>query len=293
MELNKLNLEREFSENQMELLITELKNLFHSTARIYNQNHRKPNAGSLVSKELRNRRFEPKLKQAFDRGILSMEITADHFMGLADCLEPPTLSFAPYTCCRAVQESSSITCWLLDNEITFKERTKRVLALQYKELEEEKKFFRSIPDYPQKTDSDRRILVLEDEAKFLEFEVLYDKKKKRIGIGKKKPSVITLITDAHGSEQVALYRALSGVAHGNHEVSSQLGTRETMINTESGSERALRKHIPTKMIFTLAFYSVVCLESSLKSAFEIFGWNSVTVKKEFSETQKTLLRIFQ
>lgn len=180
-----------------------------------------PRTGSPAAQEMADAELASTLLSAYHVGNLMLEAAADHSFALTRLLVEPVPTIAPWTCARGALEASALSCWLLAEGISGRERVARGFAYRYVTLREQQKLARSTKDQPAIERIAARTDKVENKALALGFSRVLDKKDRRIGIGRAMPSTTDLIEDVFGQE--TLYRIFSAMAHSQSTAMLQLG----------------------------------------------------------------------
>ncbi|MBW2594676.1 MAG: hypothetical protein JRC93_01625 [Deltaproteobacteria bacterium] len=137
-------------------------------------------------------------------------------------------------------EAAAISTWLFDKTIDPKERVSRSLSIRYASLTEQIKMARYDRDSALIQRIEERIENIEKIAISLGYELVRDKNNRRIGIGQKKPNIISLVERQFGGEK--LYRILSGMAHSTYTTLTSLSFTRENIGSRSGA--VMREAVP-------------------------------------------------
>jgi hypothetical protein len=175
-----------------------------------------PAAGELADTELADQ-----LANAHHLGNLMLEAAADHSYALTRLLVEPVPTAAPSTCARGGLEASVISCWLLAEGVTARERVSRAFAYRYKTLREQQKLARSSDDQASLRRLEARLDEVESKALGLGYARVLDKHGARVGIGRAMPSTTDLVESLFGQE--TLYRIFCAMAHSQTTAMVQLG----------------------------------------------------------------------
>lgn len=153
-------------------------------------------------------------------GQLLVESTADHALALVRVLQQPTLTLAPWTCCRAVLESAALGCWLMDAGVGPDVRIARSMALRYKAATETRKATHSNPASQSRQRALDYVESIEQQARSAGLEMI-SAKGRTVGVGCRIP----LITDciAGQLDMEFEYRILSAIAHSSPSLVMTLG----------------------------------------------------------------------
>ena len=183
-----------------------------------------PIKGSTLDQDLSSASRPESITTALTFGDLALEFAADHLAAFARLLSEPVETMACFTCIRSMLEMTAIGAWVLDPNLTSRERIARVFAIRFDAIDQQLKFGRSISVKPQEIQSlETQLRKIEREAIALGYPQLRSRKNAIIGVGVRMPGATDLIRDVLNDEW--LYRMLSGVAHGHHWAIVQLGFR--------------------------------------------------------------------
>ena len=202
-----------------------------------------PKAGSPADQEIRTFSRPVSIKTALSQANTALATSADHLEALDRLVGEAQYAVAPWTCARGVLEAAAIATWLLDATINATERVGRSLALRFTTLQEQRKMANAAGDNQKVQIIDERIENIEVMATQLGYLPLRDSRGRRTGIGQVKPSVTDLVQQQFDFGK--LYRVLSGVAHSDAAVVSQLGFMKTGALTPDGvvAQRAVPQEI--------------------------------------------------
>lgn len=199
-----------------------------------------PVSGSPAEKEIRDFSRTESIETAFSIGSQALIAANDYLKALDTLVDHKAYSVAPWSCARGLIEAATICTWLLEKSIDAKERVSRSLSLRYTSLSEQIKLARYDGDNPLIEKIIARIEDIEDIAVSLGYELVRDKKNRRIGIGQKKPNITSLVEQQFGQEK--LYRILSGMAHSTYTTITSLSFTKENIEGKSGA--LLREAVP-------------------------------------------------
>jgi hypothetical protein len=207
-----------------------------------------PRVGSPADQEIRAFLRPVSIKTALSQANAALEASADHLEALDRLVNEVQYAVAPWTCARGVLEAAAIVTWLLDSTIDAKERVSRSLALRFSTLQAQRKLANTTGDSRKIQAIDERIESIEATAIQLGYPPLRDSKGRRTGIGQVKPSITDLVQQQFDFGN--LYRMLSGVAHSDSVVVSQLGFMKTGTHTPDGflAQRAVPKEIQSLLL---------------------------------------------
>jgi hypothetical protein len=145
---------------------------------------------------------------------------ADQLMTLVRSLTEPVQTISPWTCLRAILESSGLAVWFLEPDIGARLRVQRSFAFRFEGLDQQRKWMR-IAHESEVDKVTARIDAVEQIALNLGYERIVDRNGRRIGLGQAMPTVTEIIRDAFDEE--VTYRVLSAIAHGHPWALAQLG----------------------------------------------------------------------
>ena len=228
---------------------------FHSDVGDYwNAQGDEPLPDTIGSKELASYKRIESVNLAYGQGNLLISVAGDHLVAFTRLVTEPVQTVAPWTCIRAVLESSAKSLWLLDPEINIQSRVGRSLAFRYDGLMQQRKFANISNDSQAIQNITSRMDEIDSLSGQLGFDPVVDKHGRRIGIGEKLPYTTNLIQAVLGMGKN--YRILSGMAHAQPSVLQELGFRKNKI----GNRISL---IPNLTPFSVGF---LCI-----SAFKAFA----------------------
>ena len=184
--------------------------------------------GSLADKEAASFPDPEAVATAFSQAFIAIIVGGDHIAALDRVLSEPVMTFAPWTSLRMVLESSSTALWLLDKDISAKERVTRSMALRYEHVQDQLRFVRDDPKHKEDVQTiilavEHQLLNIQNAAEERNINLKSDRNGRVIGVGNGVPSVIDLCRLTLGEGWT--YRLLSGVAHGRTWASLALGLR--------------------------------------------------------------------
>lgn len=261
-------------------IIQALRELHDRIGQFLNESGQRPSADSRAATELRTYQCPKSLETAYDQGSMLVEAAADQLMAFTRTVSEPTQTIAPWTCVRAVVESSALAAWLLDPTIEARERVERSFALRYEGLSQRVKFARVALNESEFTKATERIDQVERVAISLGFLRVENRKGKRIGIAQHMPSVTRIIAQTLDKE--ATYRLLSAVTHAHHWALLQTSYcrvegRETY-HTEDSPERAslhlLKKSLSPMGVAFLSKEGMCAFSTPVRHWCTLFGWDA-------------------
>jgi hypothetical protein len=243
----------------------------------FNAQELEPKEDSLAARELQAFERSESLLTAYSQGISLIEVAADHLMALTRTVAEPAQTIAPWTMARAVLESSALSCWLLDNKITARQRVGRSLALLYEELVQQAKFGQAASLLGETDSVKAKIEETEAIAEGLGFPKVRNDRGRRTGIGQVMPSITDVIRETLKEE--ANYRLLSAMTHGHHWAVSQLGFRVTG-ETELQKNKVFlkEKNITVEAVLWLFGNVARYFAQPTKFRFELYGWDLLQLK---------------
>ena len=207
-----------------------------------------PKVGSPADQEIHAFSHPAYIKTTLSQANIALATSADHLEALDRLVGKAQYAVAPWTWARGVLEAAAIATWLLDTTIDAMERVGRSLALRFATLQEQRKMANAAGDKQKVQTIDKRIESIEAMSTQLGYSPLRDSKGRRTGIGQVKPSITDLVQQQFDFGK--LYRVLSGVAHSDAAVVSQLGFMKTGEHTPDGvvAQRAVPKEIQSLLL---------------------------------------------
>ena len=241
--------------------------------------------------ELKSFQRSESVMTAYSQGIVLAAAARDHSKAFIRTAVEPAQTFAPWTCVRAVLESSALAAWLLDPVIDVRARVQRSFALRYEGLDQAVKFVRVAGSQSDVDERIKRIDAVEQDALNLGYPKVMDKQgKKRISIGQLMPSATALVKEVLDKEFE--YRLFSAVAHGHQWALIQLGLRpveqqaiepndESEIpewNTVAQNTHLSEQHIRPNDVIYLSVTAATALTKSFWFTCQLFGWDAEGAK---------------
>jgi len=268
-------------------MLSSVHGLIDGTALIYNQYNNEPSSNSLAYQEQNSFPNQKLAKDVHYRAMLSMESAADHLMVFADSICEPAKTVAPWTCVRGLLESCALAAWFLDPDIDAQVRVGRCFAFRYIGFVQQIKFYQvekrqSEIDYVQ-----QRVIKVEQEAVSLGYSRILKKNGDINGIAQTMPNITELIGTT--LDRAAEYRLLSGVAHGHHWATHQVGFREIEVkNAEGQVIKALEKHVHPNFVLYVAHIAVTSFAKVIWYLWRLYGWNLQDVEHLLDTTYEKL-----
>jgi hypothetical protein len=225
-----------------------VRDLLRELQRVLKATGTSPKAGSPADQEIRTFLRPVSVKTALSQANTALEASADHLEALDRLVGEVQYAVAPWTCARGVLEAAAIATWLLDTTIDATERVSRSLALRFSTLQEQRKLANAAGDSQKVQAIDKQIESIEAMAIQLGYSPLRDSRGRRTGIGQVKPNITDLVQQQFDFGN--LYRMLSGVAHSDSVVVSQLGFMQTGALTPDGivAQRAVPQKIQSLLL---------------------------------------------
>jgi hypothetical protein len=238
-----------------------------------------PLHGAPADKEIRLFIRPESIQTAFSMASQSFIAVNDYLKALDTLVHQENFSIAPWSCARGMLEASAICTWLFDKDIDSKERVSRSLSLRYASLREQIKMARydGSDELIQKIED--RIEGIEQIAVNLGFELIRDRKNRRIGIGQKKPNITTLIEEQLGEEK--LYRIFSGMAHSNYTTLTSLSFTRANFEREQGA--VIREAVPITIQKQLVSHSATIYVKCLWLKIIQYGFDAAKAAVLFEE----------
>ena len=255
----------------IESMISTMRNLIEETAQIYNKYNNEPTPESIARQQQNSFPNSALIEDVYSRGILSMESAADHLMAFSDSIKSPAKTIAPLTCVRGLMESSALAIWLLDPTIDAHTRAKRSFAFRYTGFIEQIKFLQVDNAQTEISKVEKRMEKVEQDAILLGYPRLLNKGKIN-GIATHMPSIIDLIRKTLNFE--GEYRLLSGVAHGHHWATHQVGFKSIdMENSKGEKVKVLEKHLHPEIVLFATNISITSFAKVLWYLWRLYGWD--------------------
>ena len=234
---------------------------------------RKCTPDSLAAVELTDHEAKPFVEAAHGQGGQQvLFVSADHILGIGRCLFLPELSFAPWTGARAVLESCSLACWLLDTGITRMERLTRSLNVRLDEQRQQVRFARRKTDQSEnelRRETEgiaSRITHLREVARKLRIPENRAKNGNFRDFGSETPSISARISSTLGA--AADYSLLSFAAHGMFTGTINLSVSLHYSGSEINAKPDLSPQNRTYLIGSVVgwYYKAAC------SYLDLHGW---------------------
>jgi len=262
-----------FTYHDAQKMIQAITVLLNESGAFMDKNKNKYLLHSQAKKEVTAFKNSESVETAFSQGNILIEFTGDHLDALTKLLSEPVNSIATWTCTRTILESSAISSWLLDPKIDVIERVERSFAFRYEGLNQQLKFNNSqnLQDY--KSSIEKRIDEVENKALSLGYSTIYNKKKKRIGIGQQMPSITHLVGSILGDE--ASYRLLSSLTHAHPWALQQTSFRVQSKNNHPYLER----NLDINSVVYLCTIGIKSFSRSIWYVTLLFGWDEKKMKQ--------------
>lgn len=207
-----------------------------------------PTVDSPAAREIKSFSRPESIQTAYGQASQSLIAATDYFEALDFFLvQKGKFAIAPWSCARGMIESSALCAWLFEKDIDPKERVSRSLSLRYAALREQQKMARYDGNTLMIDAIGERIDSIESTALNLGYELLRDKKNRRIGIGQIKPNITALVENQFSGEK--LYRMLSGMAHSNYTTLTSLSF--TKPNFRNGNGAVIQRAVPSELQLSL------------------------------------------
>jgi hypothetical protein len=273
-----------FTANDIDRMSRTFDSFIDETSQFLKMCGDEPKADSPAEKELKSFRRAESVMTVCSQGIVSTEVAADHLMAFVRSITESVQTVAPWTCVRAILESSALGAWFLDPSIGPKTRVQRSFAFRFEGLEQQVKWLRQSGKESDVVRALERIDQVERDALSLGYRQVRDKNGKRVGIGQKMPSITDVIRDMLDDE--GAYRLLSAMAHGHHWALQQLGFR--VVNDPKGlddwtnlksSTHLLEKHGDANSVAYLGLTAVRAFTRSFWYMCRFFGWQPKEAEK--------------
>lgn len=247
-----------------------------------------PAADSPAAKEVRSFSRPESVQTAFGQASQSFIAATDYFEALDSLVNKEKFAIAPWTCARGMIESSAISTWLFEIGIGPKERVSRSLSFRYAALREQKKMARYDGNNRKIKEIEERIESIERIAVNLGFQLLRDKKNRRISIGQIKPNMTMLIERQFKGEK--LYRMLSGMAHSNYTTLTALSFTKADFKRKKGA--VIVRAVPTELQSSLVSHAATIYAKCLWLQTIQFGFDAAkaaVLLEEFYDELKLMV----
>ena len=211
------------------------------------------------------------LDYAFRQGGLSLMIAVDLGEALGRTLEPGNRQpFAPWACARQILEASSTCIWLLDTEICALARMARSANAQLDDLKYSRQLAKNAgwSEIVSMFDADKERLLQQVD----EIEIAQRVKAEKLTISKRIEMIF-----GDGS----IYPMMSRVAHGNRRMSLVLGLGKVAVASPDSADYLAAQWLVQQ--------STLWLSKSLKSQYELFGWNAAEVEPVLATARNIIL----
>jgi len=271
-------------------LVQTLQEFIDQTAQYINQYSIYPEDGSPGSIELESFSRRESVHTAHSLGTTLIEAAADHSMAMAKTLTEPVQAFAPWICLRSVLESSALSYWIMDIDISVRVRVQRGFALRYKGLRQQEKIARAMNDIVYLNRITKRMDQVEQDALQLGYDRVLSKNDNRIGIAIQMPPLTDIVRDTLNAESV--YRYLSAITHAHHWAIRQVGFQEvdekrvgitTLPNT-----RIMEKGLLASSVVDLCQSATIFLSIPLWQKSCLFGWDLVQLDRLYTSIFKSM-----
>jgi len=220
-----------------------------------------------------------------------LEASGEHLDSLARVCKEPTSAITPWTSVRCLLEACAVGLWLLDPNVDVRSRVQRSFAYRYEGLVQQQKFLHAL-NSSQTQHVAKHIDAVEAHALSLGFELVIDKRGKRIGIGQKMPSTTTLVQITMSKEY--LYRFFSGFTHLHSWALVNFSFKKTQnkpADIDLNISRGLQfqqKHIEISSIVLLTYLAIGVFFRFVKALGSYYGWNLEEYSKDVSDILKQL-----
>lgn len=264
--------DKKFTRQDVLSMLSAVNDLFDGSGQIFNQYHHEPAANSLAAQEQKNFPDPNLVNDVHYRGMLSMEAAGDHLMGFTACIAEPAKTLAPATCVRGLLESCALAAWFLDPDIDVKARVGRCFAFRYEGFVQQIKCFQVEKRQSEIDQSQKRMIKVEQDAVSLGYPRLLKKNGTINGIAQHMPGITELIGTTLNLETA--YRLLSGVAHGHHWATQQLGFQAIEVKGANGQViKALEKRLHPNVALYLALIATRSFARVIWYLWRLYGWN--------------------
>lgn len=252
-----------------------LSSLLEAVSASHRLHEGEPRPGSAAANELADA-GDRSLKTIQGQGAMLIELAGDHISAAAKSLTIPVETVAPWTCVRAVLETSALAAWLYDPEIAWQARIQRSIALRFEGVDQQIKFAKSVGAPAESIEPMiRRLSEIAAQGEAIGFPAIKDKRNRLIGAGMKMPTATDLVESVLG--QGPTYRATSAVVHGHFWAVNQLCFQESASATEaakaSGFAAALEKTLTPVSALYLYVAATRAFGCALWNQARFYGWD--------------------
>lgn len=273
---------------------TELCNVYNEFCQLINNHSNQYIEDSITFTEFQSYSCPNSVATSYNQASVLFEAGLDQLLAFIKTIKEPTQTIAPFTCARAIIESSALASWLFDPKIGVAERVARGFAFQYQGLDQQKKFVQSLDDEKKEERTNFAIAQIENtEAIALNqgFQVLRDRDK-RTGIGKIMPGSTEIIRDTMDKEST--YRLLSAIIHGHQWALHHLSFR-TVNSEDLAFDKnvtfvgpVIEKYLSVDAKSFLCQEVFICLARPIWYKYELFGWNRDQLRGILDKTSNVI-----
>lgn len=210
-----------------------------------------PVSDSPAANEIRSFPRPESMKTAFGMASQSLIAATDYLEALDFLVQKEEFAIAPWSCARGMVESSALCSWLFEMGIAPRERVSRSLSLRYVALREQQKMARYDGNTLKINEIEERIGTIETIAINLGYDLVLDRRNRRIGIGQIKPNITALVERQFSGEK--LYRMFSGMAHSNYSTLTALSFTKPDFRNKGGA--VIQRAVPTELHLSLLSYA--------------------------------------
>ncbi|MDQ3820949.1 MAG: hypothetical protein M3362_25150 [Acidobacteriota bacterium] len=266
-----------FDANDLKETLDGLRYLVDASHNLFNDRGLSaPSPNSKAANERMNFPDDELITDAHNRGLHSMENAGDHLMLFNEAWVEPAQTVAPWTCARGMLESCALAVWFLDPHIGAVERVGRVLAYRFHGLEEQVKFGRAAGAQQIIDHAEKRMINLARKAQTLGYQTI-TRGSKLQGVWKRHPGITFLVGATLHHEDY--YRLLSGVAHGHHWATFELGYKLVHVpDGAGGTTEGIQKHADAQTIVHAAAILAPTFLNVLWRLWSLFGWDTDEVE---------------
>ncbi len=253
---------------QAKIIIESVELLLESVGAFFSENSNQPAPESRVIAERQGFSDAKFVDTAYAQAGTLMEVAADHLSALTRVLQEPVHTVAPWNCLRAVLESSAVAAWILDLSLDAKSRVSRSFAFRYEGLVQQLRFARAAKLIKDIETVQNRITEVESKVRALGYEVVKDKKKKKvIGFAERMPCITDLVRDVLDEE--ANYRLLSAITHAHPWALQQLSFQVF----HQDDRVFLEKDVKMISIVYLCTKGILAYLQPVKNQTQLCGWD--------------------
>ena len=233
----------------------------------------------------------PDVEKAYHRAGTLMMNAIDHAYALNAVLETRSITLAPWTCGRVILEVCALASWLLDDEITCRERFLRCMKLRLKDIRTQQLHYKNnldrivVSSLKSDFEEEQRGLALEIERfKEMSLELKLPIKTKSYETNKFENLGSTVkfaeLVSQYFREDAEWYQTQSGVVHGNEWAMYNFGMRQI----RPGELNVVREIVPFRAIHLIEKCSGWIGKTTLRKS-KVLGMNGDEIQAILETTR--------